>query len=46
MMNITDTSYNITGLTPNTNYNVTVVGINMAGAGESITGAYHVPTSG
>ena len=46
MINVTDTSYNFTGLTPNINYNVTVFGINMAGNGESVIVRYHVPTSG
>ena len=46
MMSITDTLYNFTGLTSNTNYTVTVVGINRAGAGESIAGTFYVPTSG
>ena len=40
IINVTDTSYNFTGLTPNTNYNVT-----MAGDRESIIVGYHVPTS-
>jgi len=35
MMRITDTSYNITGLTPDNNYTVTVAGRNSAGIGES-----------
>jgi len=35
MMRITNTSYNITGLTPGISYTVTVAGINMAGVGKS-----------
>ena len=35
MMRTTNTFYNFTGLTPGTNYIVTVSGINMAGIGES-----------
>lgn len=35
MMRITDTSYNITGLTPDNSYTVTVAGRNDAGVGES-----------
>ena len=46
IINVTDTSYNFTGLTPNTNYSVTIFGVNKAGDGESITTGYHVPTSG
>ena len=33
MMRITDTSYNFTGLTPDTSYTVTVAGRNNAGVG-------------
>jgi len=33
MMRITDTSYNITALTPDTSYTVTVAGRNSAGGG-------------
>lgn len=46
MVNITDTSYNFTGLKPNTTYTVTIAGINMAGTGQFIAGTYYVPTSG
>ena len=35
LIRITDTSYNFTGLTPDTNYTVTVAASNMAGVGES-----------
>ena len=35
MMRITDTSYNITGVTPNTRYNVNVSSRNDAGMGQS-----------
>jgi len=44
MMNITNTFYNFTGLTPGTNYTVTVAGINEAGAGESNTTTFYIPT--
>ena len=44
MMNINNTFYNFTGLTPGTNYTVTVAGINMAGVGESNTATFHIPT--
>ena len=36
MMKITDTAYNITGLTPDTSYTVTVAGKNDAGIGKFI----------
>ena len=35
-MSINDTYYDITGLTPATSYNITVISSNMAGAVESI----------
>ena len=36
IMRIIDTSYDITGLTPGTSYNLTVIGSNMAGSVESV----------
>ena len=36
MMRITNTSYDITGLTPNTSYNLTVISSNMAGSVEYV----------
>ena len=36
IMSINDTHYDITGLTPATSYNITVISSNMAGAVESI----------
>ena len=36
MMRITNTSYDITGLTPDTSYNLTVISSNMAGSVESV----------
>ena len=36
IMNISDTYYNITGLTPNTSYNISATSSNMAGAVESM----------
>ena len=36
MMRITDTSYDITGLTPATLYSLTVISSNMAGSNESV----------
>ena len=37
MMNTTiQTSYNFTGLTPDSDYTVTVTGVNDAGVGESV----------
>ena len=36
IIRITETFYNFTGLTPDTNYTVTVTGTNMAGVGDSI----------
>ena len=44
VMRITDTFYNITGLTPDNNYTVTVAGRNDAGVGIS-SGAITVRTS-
>jgi len=43
MMRITNTFYNFTGLTPGTNYTVTVAGINMAGIGESNMIMFYIP---
>ena len=36
IMRINDTSYDITGLTPGTSYNLTVISSNMAGSVESV----------
>ena len=36
IMRITDISYDITGLTPGTSYNLTVIASNMAGSVESV----------
>ena len=41
---ITNTSYNLTGLMPGTNYTVIVAGSNMAGAGESGTVTFYIIT--
>jgi len=43
MVRITNTFYNFTGLTPGTNYTVTVAGINMAGIGESNMIMFYIP---
>ena len=37
MMMITDTSYNFTGLTPGTDYTVSIEPSNMAGSGQAYT---------
>ena len=42
IMNITNTSYNVTTLTPGTNYTVTVTAINMGGAGNSIMTMFYI----
>ena len=42
MMRISETFYNLTGLTPDTYYTVIVTGTNMAGVGESIV-TFYVP---
>ena len=39
---ISDTFYNLTGLTPDTNYTVIVTGTNMAGVGESLV-TFYIP---
>ena len=44
MMRITETSYNITGLTPDSSYTVTVAGRNDAGVGESASVTVNSPT--
>ena len=44
-MSINDTSYNFTTLLLGTNYTVTVIGINMAGAGKSSTVTFYTITA-
>ena len=44
MMRITNTSYNITELTPATNYTVTVTSRNDVGVGEEAVIMFHIPT--
>jgi len=43
MMRITDTSYNITGLAPDTSYTVNVAGRNSAGVGKSSETNFYIP---
>ena len=45
IMSINDTSYNFTTLPLGTNYTVTVIGINMAGAGEASAVTFYTITA-